>query len=66
MARRCKDCPEKVESKEIVKTETPALESTGDEKLFSFPRFDKVIKAKTLEEAKEKLKVMVSYKTKEL
>lgn len=66
MARRCKDCPEKVEAKTIVKeVEAPAIERT-DEKLFSFPRFDKVIKAKTLEEAKEKLKVMVSYKTKEL
>lgn len=67
MARRCKDCPPKVEAKEIVKTvEAPAVESTDSEKIFSFPRFDKVIKAKTLDEAKEKLKVLVSYKTKEL
>lgn len=67
MARRCKDCPEKVESKEIQEV-TPTLEGIENEKerIFSFPRFNKTIKAKTLEEAREKLKMIVSYKNKEL
>ncbi len=55
MAKRCKNCPEKEEIKEI---------ETKEERKYSFPTLWITVEAKNLEEAYKKVKALTEYKNK--
>lgn len=57
MARKCKECPEKKQIKEVKTKET---------KKFSFPTLWITVEAKNLEEATKKVKALTEYKNKSL
>jgi len=55
MAKKCKNCPEKEEIKDI---------ETKEERKFSFPTLWITVEAKNLDEAYKKVKAMTEYKNK--
>ena len=55
MAKRCKNCPEKEEIKEI---------ETKEERKYSCPTLWITVEAKNLEEAYKKVKALTEYKNK--
>lgn len=57
MARKCKNCPEKEEIKNV---------ETKEERIFSFPTLWIVVEAKNLDEAYKKVKAMTKYKDKSI
>lgn len=57
MARKCKNCPEKEEIKNV---------ESKQERKFNFPTLWIVVEAKNLEEAYKKVKAMTEYKNKSI
>lgn len=57
MAKRCKNCPEKEDIKNV---------ESKQERKFSFPTLWIVVEAKTLEEAYKKVKALTEYKDKSI
>ncbi len=57
MAKKCRNCPEKEEIKEI---------ETKEERKYSFPTLWITVEAKNLEEAQKKVKAMTEYKNKSI
>lgn len=57
MAKKCNDCPEKKEIKDV---------ETKQVRKFSFPTLWIVVEAKNLEEAQKKVKEMTEYQNKSL
>ena len=57
MAKKCKNCPEKEEIKDI---------QTKEERKYSFPTLWITVEAKSLEEAYKKVKALTEYKDKSI
>lgn len=57
MARKCKNCPEKKEIKDV---------ETKSERKYSFPTLWITVEAKSLEEAYKKVKALTNYKDKSI